>query len=47
MATDVYTFELKDKTGDDAYPTVDVSGSAVTAVTATESDGKITLTMTT
>ncbi len=47
MATDVYSILLRDKTGDDAYPTVDVSGSVVSAVTATESDGKITLTMTT
>lgn len=47
MATDVWSISLKDKTGDDAYPTVDVSGSAVSAVTATEEDGVITITMTT
>jgi len=47
MATTVYTISLKDKTGDDAYPTDQASGSAVTAMTATEEDGVLTLTCTT
>lgn len=47
MASTVYTITLKDKTGDDAYPTVNTSGTAVTAMTATEDDGVITITCTT
>lgn len=47
MASTVYSITLKDKTGDDAYPTVLVSGSAVSALTATEDGGVITLTATT
>jgi len=45
-ATDVWTFPLKDKTGDDYYPCEAVSGSVVVLVTAYESDGVITLTIT-
>lgn len=47
MASTVYTVDLKDKTGDDAYPTVNTSGTAVTAMTVTESGGVLTITCTT
>jgi len=47
MASTVYTIKLEQKTGDDAYPTVLTTGSAVSAMTATESDGVLTLTCTT
>jgi len=47
MASTTYTIKLEQKTGDDAYPTVKTVGSAVSAMTATESDGVLTLTCTT
>lgn len=47
MATTVYTIDLKAKDTDDTYPTVLSSGTAVTALTAVEDDGVITLTATT
>jgi hypothetical protein len=47
MASTVYTVALKDKTGDDAYPTVLSSGTAVTAMTVTENGGVLTITCTT
>ena len=47
MASTTYTIKLEQKTGDDAYPTVKTVGSAVSAMTATESGGTLTLTCTT
>jgi hypothetical protein len=47
MATTVYTITRKDRTGDDAYPTVLSTGTAVTAMTCTEDDGVMTITCTT
>ena len=47
MATTVYTVELKTKSGDEAYTTALSSGTAVTALTCTESDGVLTITCTT
>lgn len=47
MATDVHKFKLRDRTGDGAWATEDVSGSAVSAVVLQEADGEITITMTT
>jgi len=47
MASTVYTVDRKDRTGDDAYPTVRTSGTAVSAMTVTEEDGKLTITCTT
>lgn len=47
MATTVYTADLKDLDGDEAIPTTLDSGSAVTALTITKSDEKLTITCTT
>lgn len=47
MAETVYTIDLKSKDTDGAYTTELSSGSAVTALTATEDDGVVTLTATT
>jgi hypothetical protein len=47
MASTVYTMDLKTKSTDGAYTTVLSSGTAVTALTATENDGVVTITATT
>jgi len=47
MATTVYTIDKRTKSGDEAYTTSLSTGTAVTAMTCTESDGVLTITCTT
>lgn len=47
MATTVYTAQLKETSGDEVVPTVLETGTAVSALTVKNHEGKLTITCTT